>query len=95
MVEFFELPNDTICAYIGDGEIAVLKASNRRNLTRWVSDGDIATVDPYGRNETFLPSFLANIYEPLARRDESLHLEPALAVSFTAEDTEDRRDPRR
>src|SRR5690242_8152015 len=49
---------------------------------RWASDGDIATVDPYGRNETFLLSFLANIYEPLARRDESLRLEPALAVSW-------------
>ena len=49
---------------------------------RWASDGDVATIDPYGRNETFLLSFLANIYEPLARRDESLHLEPALAVSW-------------
>ncbi|HEX6506083.1 MAG TPA: helix-turn-helix domain-containing protein [Chloroflexota bacterium] len=37
VVEFFELPNDTICAYIGNGEVAVLKASNRKNLERWVA----------------------------------------------------------
>jgi peptide/nickel transport system substrate-binding protein len=49
---------------------------------RWASDGDAATMDPYGRNETFLLTFLGNIYEPLARRDESLRLEPALAVSW-------------
>jgi len=35
VVSFFHLPNDTICAYIGDGEIAVLKASNTRNLVSW------------------------------------------------------------
>src|SRR5207302_1592487 len=36
VVDFFELPNDTICAYIGDGEVAVLKASNKKNLGTWV-----------------------------------------------------------
>ncbi len=36
IVNFFHLPNDTICAYIGDGEVAVLKASNTQNLVRWV-----------------------------------------------------------
>ncbi|MFN8485904.1 MAG: helix-turn-helix domain-containing protein [Anaerolineae bacterium] len=35
VVGFFHLPNDTICAYIGDGEVAVLKASNTRNLIGW------------------------------------------------------------
>lgn len=48
VVDFFHLPNDTICAYIGDGEVAVLKASNRRNLDRWVSDGDRS--DPASRS---------------------------------------------
>lgn len=38
IVGFFQLPNDTICAYIGDGEVAVLKASNTRNLASWVDD---------------------------------------------------------
>ncbi len=35
IVNFFHLPNDTICAYIGDGEVAVLKASNTQNLVVW------------------------------------------------------------
>ncbi len=35
VVGFFHLPNDTICAYIGNGEVAVLKASNTRNLIGW------------------------------------------------------------
>lgn len=39
VMDFFELPSDTICAYIGDGDVAVLKASNRRNLERWASIG--------------------------------------------------------
>lgn len=41
IVGFFHLPNDTICSYIGNGEIAVLKASNSRNLRSWVSVRDI------------------------------------------------------
>jgi carbohydrate diacid regulator len=40
VVDFFELPNDTICAYIGGGDVAVLKASNRKNLGRWAGKGD-------------------------------------------------------
>lgn len=39
VVDFFLLPTDTICAYIGHGEVAVLKASNRKNLGIWV-DGN-------------------------------------------------------
>ena len=37
IISFFHLPNDTICAYIGDGEIAVLKASDSKNLCIWVN----------------------------------------------------------
>jgi carbohydrate diacid regulator len=40
IVSFFHLPNDTICAYIGDGEIAVLKASDTKNLVAWVDHQD-------------------------------------------------------
>ncbi|MBC8076620.1 MAG: helix-turn-helix domain-containing protein [Chloroflexales bacterium] len=40
VVSFFNLPNDTICTYLGDGALAVLKASNTRNLVSWVSDGE-------------------------------------------------------
>ena len=35
IVSFFHLPNDTICAYIGDGEVAVLKASSTQDLDVW------------------------------------------------------------
>jgi len=39
VVSFFHLPNDTICTYIGNGEIVVLKASNTKNLFPWVEPG--------------------------------------------------------
>ncbi len=39
IVSFFTLPSDTICAYLGDGAVAVLKASNTRNLAIWTDDG--------------------------------------------------------
>lgn len=41
VVGFFHLPDDTICAYIGDGEVAVLKASNTKNLVNWANSGDV------------------------------------------------------
>lgn len=41
IVNFFHLPNDAICAYLGDGAIAVLKASNTRNLELWVGDNPL------------------------------------------------------
>ncbi|ARV60828.1 CdaR family transcriptional regulator [Nostocales cyanobacterium HT-58-2] len=41
VVSFFHLPNDTICAYLGDGEVAVLKASDTKNLGSWANRGDV------------------------------------------------------
>ena len=38
IVSFFKLPNDTICAHLGGGEVAVLKASNTHNLALWADD---------------------------------------------------------
>jgi carbohydrate diacid regulator len=35
VVRFFVLPTDTICAYVGDGEIAILKASTTQDLVGW------------------------------------------------------------
>lgn len=49
---------------------------------RWANDGDVNSMDPYGRNETFLLSFNANIYEPLVRRNPQMEIEPALAVRW-------------
>ena len=62
---------------------AVLAASlampAQANLFRWANDGDVNSMDPYTRQETFLLTFNANIYEPLIRRDSNLRLEAALA----------------
>lgn len=38
VVGFFALPDDTICAYIGDGDVAVLKASSTQDLEAWTDD---------------------------------------------------------
>jgi carbohydrate diacid regulator len=38
IVAFFNLPNDAICGYIGNGEIAILKASTTRDLVDWTMD---------------------------------------------------------
>lgn len=46
---------------------------------RWANDGDVNSMDPYARQETFLLSFNANIYEPLVRRNTQMQVEPALA----------------
>jgi peptide/nickel transport system substrate-binding protein len=50
---------------------------------RWANDGDVNSMDPYARQETFLLSFDGNMYEPLVGRDRKLKLEPALATEWT------------
>lgn len=40
IVSFFHLPSDTICGYIGDGEVAVLKASASQDLVLWTTGAD-------------------------------------------------------
>jgi carbohydrate diacid regulator len=51
IVGFFQLPNDTICAWDGEGEIAILKASDTRNLAHWVDrDGDPGPASPSWAN---------------------------------------------
>jgi carbohydrate diacid regulator len=42
VVSFFCLPSDTICGYIGEGEIAVLKASDTKNLVHWAESDDLS-----------------------------------------------------
>jgi carbohydrate diacid regulator len=36
IISFFHLPNDTICADLGQGKVCVLKASDTKNLDLWV-----------------------------------------------------------
>ena len=45
VVSFFHLPNDTICAYIGDGQIAVLKASNTQESCQLGRTGRCPTTE--------------------------------------------------
>jgi peptide/nickel transport system substrate-binding protein len=49
---------------------------------RWANNGDVSTMDPDQLQETVQLSFLLNIYEPLARRDRDLKVEPALALKW-------------
>ncbi|PJI43229.1 ABC transporter substrate-binding protein [Ferrovibrio sp.] len=49
---------------------------------KWGNDGDVSSMDPYARNETFLLTFMANVYEPIVRRDRNLKLEPSLATKW-------------
>lgn len=46
---------------------------------RWANDGDVNSMDPYTRQETFLLAFNANIYDPLVRRGADMVVQPALA----------------
>ncbi len=46
---------------------------------RWANDGDVNSMDPYTRQETFLLAFGSNFYEPLVRRNQQMQPEPALA----------------
>src|ERR1700704_4457021 len=41
---------------------------------KWANSGDVNSMDPYARNETFLLTFTANIYDPLVRHDRALKL---------------------
>jgi carbohydrate diacid regulator len=40
VMSFFELPDDTICAWDESGQVAVLKASDSRNLETWIRQED-------------------------------------------------------
>ncbi len=42
IVNFFHLPNDTICANLGNGEVCVLKASDTKNLDIWADCNDLS-----------------------------------------------------
>ena len=53
---------------------------------KWANSGDVSSMDPYARQETFLLTFNSNIYDPLIRRDKDLKLEPALATKWGQSD---------
>jgi peptide/nickel transport system substrate-binding protein len=53
---------------------------------KWANSGDVSSMDPFARQETFLLTFTQNIYDPLVRRDKNLKLEPALATKWGQSD---------
>src|SRR6266853_822926 len=70
----------TLTAVVCAGLVAALPADAK--TFRWANSGDVSSMDPYARQETFLLTFTANIYDPLVRRDKDLKLEPALATKW-------------
>ncbi len=58
---------------------ALVSPPTQANTFRWANDGDVNSMDPYARQETFLLSFMGNVYEPLVRRNRQLQVEGALA----------------
>jgi peptide/nickel transport system substrate-binding protein len=62
--------------------MAAAPADAQGKVFRWANDGDVNSMDPYSRNETFLLAFLQNIYEPLVRRSKDLKLESGLAEKW-------------
>ena len=65
-----------VCAGLSLSSVAEAKTF------KWANSGDVSSMDPYARQETFLLTFNSNIYEPLIRRDKDLKLEPALATKW-------------
>src|SRR5260370_26022601 len=65
--------------------LAITPAADAKTL-KWANWGDVSSMAPYARQETFLLTFTSNIYDPLIRRDRNLKLEPALATKWGQSD---------
>lgn len=63
--------------------VGLSPSSASANVFRWANDGPVVSMDPHTRRETFLLSFLANIYEPLVRGAADMSFEPGLATEWT------------
>ena len=48
----------------------------------WSASLDVLSMDPYSTNNSFTTSFINNVYEGLARFNDQLKIEPALAESW-------------
>src|ERR1700761_5939242 len=51
---------------------------------RWGFQGDVLTLDPQDRRDTFSRDFIGNIMEPLVKFNEKLEIVPALAERWEA-----------
>lgn len=54
IISFFHLPNDTICADLGQGKVCVLKASDTKNLDLWAGGETPKRLDSSWANLTAL-----------------------------------------
>jgi carbohydrate diacid regulator len=54
VINFFHLPNDTICADLGQGKVCVLKASDTKNLDLWAGGETPKRLDSSWANLTAL-----------------------------------------
>jgi len=52
------------------------------NTVRWSAQGDAITLDPHAQNEGMTLATAKQIYEPLVHRDETMALQPGLALSW-------------
>ncbi|GBD16098.1 Carbohydrate diacid regulator [bacterium HR26] len=77
IVEFFHLPDDTICGYIGDGEIAVLKASSSQDLAGWADDPAAGASSPSWADLTALKRATRALLDKLRRET---HAEISIGV---------------
>jgi peptide/nickel transport system substrate-binding protein len=75
----------TLLAAVAAAALTLASAAHAMTF-RYANDGDVNSMDPYARNETFLLTFTGNLYEGLVRRDRELKIEPALAVRWEQPD---------
>ena len=54
-------------------------AGAEAKVFRWSFQGDVLSLDPQDRRDTFSRDFVGNIMEPLVKFNEKLEIEPALA----------------
>ena len=69
-----------ICAIAGCIAIASFASARAdAKVFRWSFQGDVLSLDPQDRRDTFSRDFAGNIMEPLVKFNEKLEIEPALA----------------
>jgi peptide/nickel transport system substrate-binding protein len=69
------------CAFAASASIPL--SASRAATLKWASQEDAATMDPHAFNHGMTLTLLQHIYEGLVRRNTEMHIEPALAVSWT------------
>jgi carbohydrate diacid regulator len=57
VVNFFHLPSDTICAYIGGGEVVILKASSTQDLIAWTDQNEPSAANGHDKIDQPSPSW--------------------------------------